>query len=145
MNASGFGCAEFQASPSAARALKKTATNKDALPAVDVRHVPGNEHEKHLWRVLRQADVPELDRRARALVDLPADRDLLHLQADEKNEIARQIAPETRASEGGVGVMRARRDAGAVIEAGGHAEPGARVTGRPPRGAVMGTPCQLTQ
>ena len=62
------------------------------------------EHE--LRRELGQADVAEMQGRAGALVDLPAQGDLLHLQADQEDEVPCQVVAEARDPEGGVGVVR---------------------------------------
>jgi hypothetical protein len=71
--------------------------------------VPAERRQQQLRGELGEADVAEMERRAGALVDLPAQGDLLHLQADQEDEVSRQVVAEARDPESGVGVVRLQR------------------------------------
>ena len=77
-----------------AEALEREAGSEDAAAVAAVGEVPGRQDQQHERQELRQADEPEVERIARDLVHLPADRHGLHLHGERGDEARRDEARE---------------------------------------------------
>ena len=77
-----------------AEQFEREAAGQDARAIAPVRHLPRRQHQQHERQELRQADQAEVERVARDRVDLPADRDGLHLHGDGHRDARRQVARE---------------------------------------------------
>ncbi len=66
------------------------ATQQDAPSVVRIGEVPGRQDQQHERQELREPDQAEVEWLARDLVDLPADRDGLHLHRDRAEEAGRR-------------------------------------------------------
>ena len=97
--------AEFTARTTAAAALSETADHQHVLAVVDIGDVSGDSDEGELRYELHQADKSKIQRRAGPLVHLPSHGGFLHLQAEDKDEIADEIAPIRGNPERRVGIM----------------------------------------
>ena len=85
------GRATRSASSSSAQTQHQREAEREDPPAVArVRQVPGRQDQQHERQELRQPDQPEVERVARDLVDLPADRDGLHLHGEGGEEARRE-------------------------------------------------------
>ena len=79
-----------------AEELERDAEREDQRAVVPVRDVARGQHQQHERQELRQADEAEVERIAGDRVDLPADRDRLHLHGDRGEQPRRQEAHEVR-------------------------------------------------
>src|SRR5262245_1880593 len=59
-----------------------------------VRNVSREQHEKDLWKELRQSGVTQSHRGMRPFVDFPADGDLLHLPSEDQDHVSCEIPAE---------------------------------------------------
>ena len=75
------------------------------LAVVDIGDMSGYGDEGELRYELHQADQSKIQRRAGALVHFPSHGGFLHLQAEDKDEIADEVAPIRGNPECRVGVM----------------------------------------
>ena len=82
-------------------AFEREAERQYAAAVVVVRDVSRRQDQQHEWQELRQADQPQIERVARDFVDLPADRDRLHLHGQRGEEARRQEEREVAIAEDG--------------------------------------------
>jgi|SRR6266850_2897197 len=80
-------------------------SNENALAVIGIGDMSGEQHEEHLREKLRQTRVTQIQCRMGALVDFPANGDLLHLPAEDEDHIAGKIPPERRQPPCSVGVV----------------------------------------
>ena len=100
--------------PGGAR-LDDLADAHDAAPIVAVGDVTDDQHQRHRGQELREPDKPEVERAAGQRVDLPADRDRLHLVREHRRSAARSRSGRTidaRGAHAEVAVGKAEVDAG---------------------------------
>ncbi len=82
-----------------AQALERDAQCEDARAVAAIGDVACGQHQQHERQELGQANQAEVERLAGDRVDLPADRDRLHLHRDRREQPRRQEAHEARVVE----------------------------------------------
>src|SRR5262245_31505811 len=75
------------------------------LAVMPVGDVTCKQHEEHLWKKLGQSRVAQSHRRVGALVNFPADGDLLHLPSENQDHVPGEVATKGRKPPDSVGVV----------------------------------------